>query len=113
MNLNQAASVTLDVSGNGNASIGPQNMPGTQSWHITGVILKTSRKGLAPVPSCEVYLDTIDPSNLQGVTYDGSFNQGACDITMIQGQRLIGVWTGGQLGDLATIVVSGTRGNND
>jgi len=110
MNLNQAATAILDVSGNGQATIGPQNIPGTQSWHVTGVIMKTSRKGQAPVPSAEVYLDTIDPSSLQGVMYDGSFNQGGCDIVMRQGQRLIAVWTGGLLGDVATIVVSGTRG---
>jgi hypothetical protein len=77
---------------------------------VTGVIAKTNRPGVAPIPRVEVFQDDASATgNSQGVTYDGSFNQGGCDITLIRGQSLIAVWTGGTVGDIATLVLSGTK----
>jgi hypothetical protein len=110
-NLSASASTVLNASGGGQAFIGPQNAPGTQSWHVTGILVKTSRPGVAPIPACDVYLDNVDPGSIVATMYDGSRNQGSGDQILVQGQRLIAVWAGGQSGDVATLVLSGTRGD--
>lgn len=108
--LNESASVTLDASGNGTATIGPNTAKGPATWTVSGVILTTSRPGVAPIPRCAVYLDQTNASGLQGISYDGSFNQGAAsDLEMSRGQNLIAVWTGGAAGDTANITVTGTK----
>jgi hypothetical protein len=112
--LSAAGSVTLaTVSGTvtGSVTLGPgqNNDRGPATWNVTGVIVKTTRPGTAPIPRVEVFLDTTDSGNSQGVTYDGSFSQGPCDIKLVRGQKLIAVWTGGTAGDIATMVLSGTK----
>jgi hypothetical protein len=102
--------VTLDASGNGTIRIGPADAgSGPANWNVTGVIGRTNRPGSAPVPRFEVYLDREDESGLEGVTYDGSFAQGACDITMTRGQQIIAKWFAGKAGDIASITLSGWK----
>jgi hypothetical protein len=112
--LGTSGNVTLaTVAGTvtGSVTLGPglNGDRGPAHWHVTGVITKTNRPGVAPIPRVEVFLDTTDTGNSQGVTYDGSFNQGGCDIPLGRGQKLIAVWTGGTAGDIATLVLSGTK----
>lgn len=101
--------VTLDASGAGIARVGPDSVRGPANWHVTGVILKTSRPGQAPVPRAEVYVDRISPECLQGITYDGSFAPGRCDFTIARGQTVIVVWSGGQSGDTASATITGEK----
>jgi hypothetical protein len=113
--LNASGSVTLaTVAGvvTGRVTLGPglNGDRGPATWHVTGVIAKTTRPGVAPIPRVEVFQDDANVAgNSQGVTYDGSFNQGPCDIKLIRGQSLIAVWTGGSPGDIATFILSGTK----
>lgn len=112
--LNVFGNVTLAlVSGvvTGRVTLGPglNGNRGPATWRVTGVITKTTRPGVAPIPRVEVFLDVADSGNSQGVSYDGSFDQGPCDIPMVRGQQLIAVWTGGSVGDVATMVLSGTQ----
>lgn len=107
--LNLGASVTLNASGAGTISLGPDSSRGPANWHVTGVIVQTSRPGQAPIPRVVVYLDTQDPSGTQGLSYDGSFAQGACDLNLSRGQSLICVWSGGQSGDTASFTVTGEK----
>lgn len=108
-NLNQAATVTLDSTGSGTVTIGPNSSTGPATWHITGVILQTNRPGVAPIPRAQVWLDQQNPQGSQGLSYDGSFAQGTCDLTIVRGQSLICQWDGGQAGDQASITVTGTK----
>jgi hypothetical protein len=105
--LTEFASVTLDSSGAGTATLGPD--AGPANWQLDTVIVQTDRPGVAPVPRCQVYLDRADPSGAQGLTYDGSFSQGSATLTLARGQHLIAVWSGGQLGDQASITVTGVK----
>jgi hypothetical protein len=83
---------------------------GPATWNVTGVIVKSSRPGRAPIPRVEVFQDDgLNPLASQGVTYDGSFSQGGCNINLVRGQALIATWTGGQVGDTVYLVVSGTK----
>jgi len=108
--LKASGRVTLDASGNGILKLGPDNVgSGPSNWNVTGVLGRTNRPGKAPVPRLEVYLDHDDESGAEGVTYDGSFAQGACDITMIRGQQIIAKWFGGSPGDIASLTLSGWK----
>lgn len=113
--LNKSGTVTLATIGGvvtGSITLGPglNNDRGPATWNVTGVITKTNRPGASPIPRVEVFLDDVnDPGASQGITYDGSFSQGPCDISMVRGQSLIAVWTGGTAGDIATFIVSGTK----
>lgn len=107
--LNAADTVVLGASGGGTASIGPSGVRGPANWQVTGVILKTSRPGEAPVPRAEVYIDRVAPECLQGITYDGSFAPGRCNFTIARGQTVIVVWAGGDPGDQASVTLTGEK----
>lgn len=107
--LSVADTVTLDASGSGTARKGPDGTRGPANWQVTGVILKTSRPGEAPIPRAEVYIDRISPECLQGITYDGSFAPGRCNFGIARGQTVIVVWSGGQVGDEASVTITGEK----
>jgi hypothetical protein len=107
--LNIGTTITLNASGAGTASIGPDTGRGPANWHVTGVILQTNRPGLSPIPRAVVYLDQQSASGTQGLSYDGSFAQGSCDLTLTRGQQIICVWSGGQSGDQASLTVTGEK----
>ena len=108
--LQASASATLNASGAGQAELGPGvGGRGSANWRVTGVIVQTTRPGAAPVPKCQVYVDRVAPGASQGLTYDGSFDQGGVDLVIPRGSRLIAAWSGGQSGDVATITVTGVQ----
>lgn len=107
--LNAGTIVTLNASGAGTASIGPDSARGPAVWLIDGVILTNGRPGQAPIPRVQVYIDTVSPANRQGLSYDGSFAQGKCDIRLTRGQQIIAVWASGQSGDVCEFTVTGWK----
>lgn len=107
--LNAAKTTTLDGSGGGRVTLGPDGVKGPANWQVSGVILKTDRPGEAPVPRAEVYIDRVSPECLQGITYDGSFATGRCDFGIARGQTVIVVWAGGQAGDEASVTITGEK----
>lgn len=106
-NLTAGQAVTLDATGSGLASLGPD--VGPPNWHVTSIITQTNRPGLTPIPKVSVYLDSVAPENALCVSYDGSFGQANGDQDLSRGQHLIAVWTGGQAGDRATLTANGER----
>lgn len=104
-NLTHGRSVTLDAAGGGQVELEPTSSP--PNWHVTGGVVQTNRPGQAPIPRVQLYLNTVDPTNSQGVGFDGSFGPFVGDLTLTRGQKLIAVWTGGQAGDTATFTVNG------
>jgi hypothetical protein len=110
-NLTEGKPVTLGATGGGQVALGPEDARGPAYWHVTGIILQTSRPNASPVPSAQIYLDSVAATNSQGLTSNGSFKTATCDITLARGQKLIAVWTGGQSGDIATLTLTGTKGN--
>jgi hypothetical protein len=108
--LNVAKSVTLALAGGvvtGTLEIGPDD--GAPFWNVTKMLVKTSRQGKAPIPSCTVYLDETTDRGSQGSTYDGSRDESDCDVDVRRGQHLIAVWIGGQAGDIATLSLTGWK----
>jgi hypothetical protein len=107
IDLNSGKVGVLDASGSATLEIGPDR--GRTNWRVTTILLKSSRPGLAPIPRAEVYLDAMDAGSRKGLTYDGSFASGACDILVTRGQHLICHWTGGQAGDSVEFTVNGEQ----
>jgi hypothetical protein len=105
--LNTGASVTLNASGAGTVTLGPNTGPPV--WRVTKITVSTSRIGQPPVPNCTIYLGPATPNNQVANTYDGSFDESAEDILVTRGQVLTAVWAGGQSGDVATLSVYGER----
>lgn len=105
--LNTGGSVTLDALGNGTVILTPNSGPPT--WNVTKVTVFTSRPGLAPVPRFTLYLGDTVPNDVLGITYDGSFDESDLSVSVTRGQNLIGVWSGGQSGDLATMSIYGEK----
>lgn len=107
--LTAGLSVTLGSTGGGQILLGPD--AGPANWRVTGLTVQTNRPGQAPVPRVQIYLDQVDPSQSQGLNYDGSFAQATGEVTLSRGSHLIAVWTGGQAGDIATFTVTGEKWN--
>lgn len=101
--------VTLNAAGTGQVSLGPDQGP--PYWQVTGIVLQTNRPNLSPVPVCQLYLDDVAAVNSLGLTSNGSFKTASCDRPLTRGQHIIAVWTGGQSGDVATLTLSGTKGD--
>ena len=107
--LSVGKSVTLNASGAGTVTLGPDAGRGPAHWRVDGVIIQTTRPGTAPVPRAQVFLNDTTPDNSQGLSYDGSFAQGSCDLTLARGETLVCQWTGGQSGDVATMTLTGEK----
>ena len=107
--LNAAGSVVLNAAGTGTITLGPAQQRGASAgWHVTGMIAQTSRPGLAPIPKLQAYRSTPTPDNSLGLTYDGSFTTATADDTVVPGDSLVFVFTGGLAGDVAYVTLSGT-----
>lgn len=109
--LRVSGSATLATVGGvvtGTVTLGPgrNNDRGPANWHVTGVIAQSSRPGVAPIPRL-VVVDEVGTT--LGISYDGSFDSGGCDIRMGRGQFLAATWTAGANGDVVTLTLSGTK----
>jgi hypothetical protein len=110
--LSVSGSVTLatvaGVVGVGTVTLGPgrNNDRGPAYWAVTGVIVSSSRPGTAPIPRLVI---TDETGVIKGISYDGSFDSGACEINLTRGQFLTATWTAGANGDVCTMTLSGTK----
>lgn len=106
--LNLSASVTLNGSGAGIASIGPQ-FP-RESWTVQVASVSVSTNTAEAV--CKIY---AGPLAVQGNFVDGTTWGSTGDSTsnfavpVYLGSYVFAVWTGGDSGAIATLVVTGTR----
>lgn len=109
--LNEFATVKLDGSGNGTASLGPQVVG--QSWTVdnTGVQTSSFQDPAADVPQCSIY---IGPAPIQPFFVDGT-NTGSFDSTdrtsnypVTRGNKVWAVWTNGEPNSTATVTCQGT-----
>lgn len=107
--LNKSARVTLSAAGAGTVTLGPSSSKGPAGWNVTrfGVAnVNTARRGVPPIPTCSVYVDTESLDNLVDGTYDGSFDFADCDVDLQRGQNLLAVFAGGQAGDAMVLTVT-------
>jgi hypothetical protein len=104
------SAVLATVSGvvTGSVTLGPgrNNDRGPATWKVTGVIVASSRPGVAPIPRLII---TDETGVTKGISYDGSYDSGPCDINLTRGQFLTATWTAGANGDVVTMTLSGTK----
>jgi hypothetical protein len=105
--LNAKAYVTLDGSGNGTASTGPQS-PG-EVW--TGITAHVSAATNAAEAICKIYAGAApDPGYFGDATTWGSTGDSTSNLNDVRvGGAVFAIWTGGDPGALATLAVTGTR----
>ncbi len=101
--LTRTASVTLDGSGNGTAPIGPAITNEVWTVGVASVSVATNNAEA----TCKTYAggNFVDGTTW-GSTGDSTSNFAAPVYT---GQQVSAVWTGGDPGAVATLVVTGTR----
>lgn len=102
--LDEAVSVILDAAGNGMASIGPASTRAV--WTITGAATSTSTN----VKEAVFDLFQNSKASKLGGTYTGSNDQigFAGGTVVLRHGRLLGYWTGGDPGALATLSLTGS-----
>lgn len=106
--LTISVSVTLNGSGAGTASIGP-TFP-RERWNVA--VASVSVATNTSEATCKTY---AGPQATQGNFVDGTTWGSTGDSTsnfsapVYSGQQVFAVWTGGDAGAVATLVLSGTR----
>lgn len=102
--LNENVQAALNASGNATLVIGPKNV--YQVWQIGAVSVNTSTA--AKTPTVSVYLGSGPNGQFLGGTYNGAQNSANISQTLYAGQTICAVFTGGDVGAIATLAVSGT-----
>jgi hypothetical protein len=113
VNLSQSAVVTLNALGNGTAQLGPLNQ--RESWAPAVVSVKTNQAPGAIIneAQCKIYAgpDTSDSNYVDG-TLSGSTGDSTGNVagqSVVCGEYISAVWTGGDAGAQGRVIVSGTK----
>lgn len=105
--LDAIGSVTLDASGNGSVVLRPSNAH--ESWTITSTVVRTRTAVLNPV--CQTFVGSSGVMGGQAVdtTYTGNNDSSDTIIEVNEGSFLTVVWTGGDVGTLASVACRGNK----
>jgi len=79
------------------------------TWEVDTVQISTDSAQTYGVSQFILYLNSVTPGGIRDSTYVGDGATSETKITMRAGDRLIGVWTGGDPGANATLTVRGTK----
>jgi hypothetical protein len=102
-----SVSITLNASGNGTVTLGPQIAK--EHWQVASATVSVSTN--VKESQCSVFLGTTPVSStLYGQTETGSTGD-TCTIgqDIQSGQLVIAQWTGGDVGSVATMTLTGER----
>jgi hypothetical protein len=108
--LYESKTVTLNGSGNGTVKLGP--ISAREVWSPSSASVKTNQTTVTNEAVCNLY---VGLSATQENFRDGTFSGSSGDSSdLVAGQLKIGnfvwaVWTGGDAGAQATLVVTGTK----
>lgn len=106
--LRDTRSVTLDGSGNGSVTFGPNRSP----WLIRLVSVKVSSNTNEPTAS--IYRGTVNPGTLITATYSGAqdTDSDVNDNRLNVGEFYTCQWTGGDAGAVAVVAFAGWEGDD-
>jgi hypothetical protein len=102
--LNTSGSVVLNAQGAGTVRL--QNNKPFQKWKIDRLAVTTTTN--TNEPQVKVYLDSVSEGNLLDGTYTGSNDSTDINTSLLTGQSLVVVWSGGDSGAVATASIYGT-----
>ena len=105
--LTETVTVVLDGSGNGTAKVGP--LSARETWTPATVQVYTATNTLEA--ECAIYAgDSVRSATFRGATLNGSTGDSATLAEKIHvGAQVFAVWSGGDAGTVATLVVTGTK----
>ena len=78
-------------------------------WEVKSVQISTDSPQTYGASQFYLYLNSQTPGGIRDSTYQGDGANSDTDITMRAGDRLIGVWTGGDSGSHATLTIRGEK----
>jgi hypothetical protein len=113
--LNQSATVILNAQGAGTAQLGP--IHARESWSPAVASVKTNQTAatIANEAQCKVYAgaDTSDSNyvdgTLSGSTGDSTANVNFSGQSVVCGEYVFAVWSGGDAGAQGRVIVRGTK----
>lgn len=104
-----SVAVTLNASGNGTAKIGP--ISAREIWFPDNAHVKTTTN--TKEAACSIYAGTgVYPNTFRDETLSGSSGDSTGKISADQikcGMYIFAVWTGGDVGAIATLNVTGRK----
>lgn len=112
MSLNEQLSVTLDGSGNGTVQLAPDGP--REHWLPTLASVSVATP-ITNEAQCKIYVgskptsDNFVDGTLSGSTGDSTDRVTGYDIARTAQPYIFAVWTGGDPGARATLVVNGTK----
>lgn len=108
--LYESGVVTLDGSGNGTVRLGP--LTAREVWNPVTASVKTIQTTITNEAQCNIFVgNTATTENFRDNTFSGSSGDASSKISgrLSKGQFVYAVWTGGDAGAQARLVVSGTK----
>ena len=105
MQLLDAKSATADSTGK--ATVRVQPLRAFESWRITNTGISSS--STTNVPTFKLYRGMESASNLIDATYTATINSSDTVIDLNNGEALVGVFEGADVGSVCTMSVSGEK----
>lgn len=101
--LFESADGTADANGRAEATLQP--LRAFETWHVKRMTVQSTSSTL--VPTCKVYRGAVSASRLIDGTYTGTLDHTDTDLSMHNGERLIAVWEGADVGAICTLSIEG------
>lgn len=97
------AQVRLDAAGAGEVSVAPNGS--IAGWRVTLISVSTSTR--VNEPTFKLYREAATQANFLEGSFSGSQDASDTTHTVTPGSQLVGQWTGGDVGAVATLRVTG------
>lgn len=108
--LSQSTTVVLNGSGNGTAQLGP--ISAREIWSPQTVHVQCQQP-VTNEAKCTIYVGySATQDNFRDATWSGSSGDSSSKVnadTVKTGHFIFATWTGGDVGSVATLVVTGTK----
>lgn len=101
--LFQSADGTADANGRAVATLQP--LRAFENWRVRRMTVQSTSSTL--VPTCKIYRGAESPSRLVDGTYTGTLDHTDTDLPLHNGESLIAVWEGGDVGSICTLSIEG------
>lgn len=107
--LNVSVTAAFIDDGNGGTVARVETAPTVygSTWHVRRIVVNTTSSGINGSSVFKLYRVNEQPSNMVDGTYSGDQDVDETQFGLMALEKLIFVWTGGDLGAIATAVISG------
>lgn len=103
--LRENVTVTADAAGRAVATLQP--LRAFESWRIRGITVAST--STTSIPEARVYRGSESPSSLVDGTFTGTLDHSSVTVELHNGERLICVWSGVDVGAQCSLTIQGER----